>query len=95
MVFLLNVPVMLLWGASVWKTDRFGVAFGAVAAITQGFVMRIMIVRGIGDDEAVYAINGGIIVFLILLLAMCWIFQRRRRAMISERSMTHYQRRGR
>ena len=71
LLFLISVPVMLIWGVSVWRTDRYGAAFGVAAAGTQGLVTRLMIVRGIGDDEIVYAINGGIILVLILLSAMC------------------------
>jgi hypothetical protein len=80
--------VFLIWACLVWKTGRYGAAFGVAAAVTQGLVTRTMIVRGIGDDEAVYAINGGIVLVLMLLSAICWIFQRRR-AMSGERPLTN------
>ncbi len=76
-VFLINFSVMLIWVVSVWKTDRYGAVCGVASAVTQGLVAAIMIWRGIGDDEAVYAINGSIIVPILLLSILCWWCQRR------------------
>ncbi|MDG1895798.1 MAG: hypothetical protein P8J37_12905 [Fuerstiella sp.] len=83
-LFLLNFPVMLLWVGSLWKTDRFGAAFGVGAAATQGLVTSIMIRRDFGDDYAVYTVNGLVILVILLLAAVCWIFRRWHRATISE-----------
>ncbi len=71
MVFLINCPVMLIWIVSVWKADRYGAVFGVASAVAQGLVTAIMIWRGIGETVAVYAINGGIVLAILLLAALC------------------------
>ena len=76
-VFLINIPVMVFWVVTVWRTARFGAVFGVASAVTQGLITAIILSRGIGDAEAVYAISGGIVLVILALSAVCWFYHRR------------------
>lgn len=76
MLFLINIPVLLGMTIALTQSLRSGMRLGLAAVAMQSVISIAMLVIGIGDLFLVLAINGGIILLMMLVTVSAWHLDR-------------------
>ena len=83
-MFLMNVPVFVVWSLLEWRGNRMSSLFGCVTVGVQVLITTMMLLTGIGDAGIVVAINGGITLGLLLVAGISWRCQMMRRHAVAQ-----------
>ena len=71
-LLLLNTPMFAAWGLATLIRSQHSTTFGLAACGMQYAIAAIMIVRSIGDWQAIVLINGIILAVLVAITGLCW-----------------------